>query len=175
MTDRQALFSPAYELCKLELLPPFHTCWSDITARRDECARALSTAGRLILPQILGALENVGGNWDVGPDAFRILSSWYGEHFSRATAFLPQIQVLEPGANDPADPPGHREGKCLADQWGRHLGVGTAGRARRCYSALGLIGVGDGTMVYGVDVRDQLVIVLTYGDVDEKTLDRVRR
>lgn len=173
VAGRQPAFAPAFELPQLHLVPPFHTCWTAVKARRDEAARALSTAGDSTLRLLWEALGDLGENWAVGREAFTILSSWYGQHFPHTTAFLPHALSLRSWPEADIDPPGPSEIQKLVDQWVGHFGEGATDSARKCDSALGLIEVDDTTLVYGVDLRDQLVIVVTYDTPSEGALDRV--
>lgn len=172
VTGRQQAFSPAYELSRLQLTPPFHTSWSDIKTRRDRAVSILSAVGASASSQLCEAMKSFDSR-AVGREGFELLASWYGEHFPPATAFLPRILDLDNWPSVDPDPPGPREIQELAAQWAAHFGRGIADPAHKCDSALGLIGMGDRTMVYGMDLRDQLVITVTYDSPSDETLNRV--
>lgn len=173
VVGRQATFAPAFQLTRLDLVPPFHACWSNVKARRDKAAQSMSAAGQVSMASLWEALKDIGESWGVGPEAFAALTTWYGEHFPKSTAFLPQVLSLRDWPDNHADPPGPGDVEGLADQWGASLGRGTADLTHQCASALGLIGIGDVAVVYGVDRRDQLVTVVTCGYPNEKDLHRV--
>lgn len=175
VAGRQPAFAPAFKLMELDLLPPFHTCWNNIKERRDKAARAMSTAGSASMSQLWDALKDVGDSWEVKHSAFAALSTWYGEHFPKSMAFFPQVMTLQSWPSGQGDPPGPGDVEELAGQWTACFGRGTADPARKCLSALGLIGVGDLPVVYGVDPRDQLVTVMTYDTPSEQDLHRVSR
>lgn len=170
---RQSSFVQAFGLRDAETSPPFHSAWSNIRARRDEAARAMSIAGSLVMAPLWNALKFADENRTISREAFNILSCWYGGHFPQSTAFLPQTLAIRNWPSGQADPPGPCEVEELANQWAAHFGRGALDPARKCASALGLIDVGDATCVYGVDPRDQLVTVVTYGSPSEDDLYRV--